>query len=62
MAFRYLEMDSSFFRILRFVRLGRALRGIRVIRLIHYVGALRTLVWPGGGRRGAAKEVGSKRG
>ncbi|CAK9086009.1 Cation channel sperm-associated protein 1 (CatSper1) [Durusdinium trenchii] len=41
----YLEMDSSFFRILRFVRLGRALRGIRVIRLIHYVGALRTLVF-----------------
>ena len=39
------NVESNFFRVVRFIRLARALRGIRVIRLIHYVGALRTLVF-----------------
>ena len=39
------NMDSSHLRIMRFVRLGRALRGVRVMRLLRFIGALRSIVF-----------------
>lgn len=52
------QMDSSYLRSVRFIRVARALRGVRVIRLIHYIGALRTLVSRGGQKhtRGGMEE------
>ena len=39
------NMDSSHLRIMRFVRLGRALRGVRVMRLLRFISALRSIVF-----------------
>lgn len=38
-------VDPSHLRIMRFLRLARALRGVRVMRLVRFIGALRSIVF-----------------